>query len=95
VGIQAVVVFVGLGIAMLVGALAGTLAIGGRTAAWLAIGVAPLIWVFLSVTARAIGRPIWQYTAPYPYRWMEVTSVPRPPAIPQRAVDEREIRLAA
>ena len=75
-GIQALVVFIGLTIALMGGVLAGTFEVGARLAGWLAIGLVPVMWTLLYLTERMIGREIWHYTAPYPYRWMEVETIP-------------------
>jgi hypothetical protein len=97
VGIQALVVFVGLTIALIVGVLAGTSEVAGL-AGWLAIGLVPLIWASVYLMERVIGRQIWQHTAPYPYPWMQVATVPevseprrarhRPPGDPWARVPE-------
>ena len=100
-GIQALVVFVGLTIALTLGVLAGTLEVGAPLAGWLVIGLVPVLWALLYVTERVTGREIWQYTAPYPYRWMEAagaTEASRLQAAPERELTEVEaenIRLAA
>jgi hypothetical protein len=101
VGIQALVVFIGLTIALTVGILAGTLEVGARVAGLLAIGLLPVMWALLYLTERVIGREIWRYTAPYPYRWMQVASVSetsRLQTAPERELEGVEvegIRLAA
>ena len=73
-GIQALVVFIGLTIALIAGVLSGTSEVNARLAAWMAIAVVPVMWRLLYLTERVIGREIWQYTAPYPYRRMEAES---------------------
>lgn len=100
-GIQALVVFIGLTIALVTGVLGGTLEIGARLAGWLAIGLVPVMWTLLYLTERVIGREIWQYTAPYPYRSMQVAAVAeasRLQTAPEReltGVESEDIRLAA
>ena len=74
-GIQVLVVFVGLIIALSVGVLAGMLELSAPLLGWLAIGLVPLLWTLLYLTERVIGREIWHYTAPYPYGWMQVDTV--------------------
>jgi hypothetical protein len=31
----------------------------------------PVMWAIMYLLERVLGREIWQYSAPYPYRWME------------------------
>jgi hypothetical protein len=101
VGVQTLVVFVGLAIALLVGILVGTLEVSVGPVGWLIIGTVPVVWGLLYVTERLIGRPIWHYTAPYPYRWMEdaaVSEASRLQTAPERGrtrESAEEIRLAA
>jgi hypothetical protein len=55
----------------------------------------------LYLTERVIGREIWQHTAPYPYRSMQVATVADVSHLataPERAstgVEAEDIRLAA
>jgi hypothetical protein len=101
VGIQALVVFVGLIIALTVGFFAGTLEVGARFAGWLAIGLVPVMWTLLYLAERVIGRDVWHYTAPYPYRWMEVATVAEASRLQTARhsgvtdVEAEEIRLVA
>jgi hypothetical protein len=101
VGIQALVVFVGLTIALMVGFFAGTLEVGARFAGWLAVGLVPVMWTLLYLAERVMGREIWHYTAPYPYRWMEVATVAKASRLQTAqesgvtGVEAEEIRLAA
>jgi hypothetical protein len=97
VGLQALVVSIGLIIAFAAGILAGTWEVAAAGfAGWLAIG-----WSRLYLTERIIGREISHYTAPYPYRWMQVTSVSETsrlqtaPERELRGVEAEDIRLAA
>ncbi len=100
-GIQALVVFIGLTIALTVGILAGTSEVGARVAGLLAIGLLPVMWALLYLTERMIGREIWHYTAPYPYWRMQVASVSETSLLrtaPERqltVVEADEVRLAA
>ena len=99
--IQALVVFIGLTIALSVGGIAGMLEGGGPLAGWLTVGLLPVMWTLLYLVEWATGRDIWHYTTPYPYRRMEVASITvssRPQADPKRELiseDAEEIRLAA
>lgn len=71
-GTQGFVVSVGVAIALTIGAAAGVSDVGARGVATIAIAMVPVIWMLLHMKERVIGREIWQYTAPYPYRSMEV-----------------------
>ena len=73
-GVQAVVVFIGLTIALSVG-IAGTLKVRAPHPGWPVIGLLPTMWALLYLTERVIGREIWQYTAPCgaPRRWTSST----------------------
>lgn len=99
-GIQALVVFIGLAIALSVGVIAGMLE-GRPLAGWLTGGLLPAIWTLLYLVERATGRDIWHYTTPYPYRRTEgasVTAASRLQAAPKRelvSAEANEIRLAA
>ena len=100
-GIQVLVVFAGLSIALSVGVLAGMLELSAPLVGWLAIGSVPVMWTLLYLTERVIGRDIWHYTAPYPYRSMEVATVAEashPEATPERKLtgaEAEDVRLAA
>ena len=100
-GIQALVVFVGLAIALIAGVFTAPFESGARVAGWLAIGLVPVLSALLHVTERVIGREIWHYRAPYPYRRMKVATVAEVSRLPTAAesevtgVDAEEIRLAA
>ena len=99
-GIQVLVVFAGLSIALSVSVVAGMLELSAPLVGWLAIGVVPVLWALLYLTERVIGREIWHYTAPYPYRRMQVKTVPEASpleSVPGHGLDvEAEgIRLAA
>ena len=68
---------------------------------WLAIGSVPVLWTLLYLTERLIGREIWHYTAPYPYRRMQVANVAEAPhleSVPERELagaEVEDVRLAA
>ena len=100
-GIQVLVVFIGLIIALSVGVLAGMLEVGAPVVGWLAIVLVPVLWTLLYVIERVIGRGIWHYTAPYPYRWMQVATIAEASHLetaPERDltdVEAEDIRLAA
>ena len=99
-GIQVLIVFAGLSIALSVGVLAGMSELSGPRVGWLAIGVVPVLWAFLYLTERVIGREIWHYTAPYPYRRMQVKTVTEASHLESAPDDEivveaEDIRLAA
>ena len=36
----------------------------------LIVGVVPALWVLSHVVERLMGRDMWHFSAPYPYRWM-------------------------
>ena len=97
-GIQTFVVFIGLAIALLVGAIVGMLEVSGPLAGWLAVGLLPVVWTLLYVIERATGRAIWHYTTPYPYRRMAGTKPSPLQTAPKRELmseEAEEIRLAA
>jgi len=58
--------------------IVGALAVGIAGASWggptlsgvLVLSVVPVMWGVLHVLERSLGRDIWQFDAPYPYRWM-------------------------
>ena len=99
--IQVLVVVAGLSIALSVGALAGVLELGAPLVGWLAVGLVAVLWTVLYLTERVIGHEIWHYTAPYPYRGMQVTADAGPSRLESAAerqlADEEgeDIRLAA
>lgn len=70
-GIQTVVVSIGVAVALMIGLIAGTSATGASFGGWLSLGLVPVVSAALYLTERAIGRQIWHFTAPYPYPWME------------------------
>ena len=100
-GIQVLVVFAGLTIALTMGVLAGMLELSAPLVGWLALGLVPVLWTLLYMTERVIGRDIWHYTAPYPYRSMEVATVAEtshPETTPERkrtGAEAEDLRLAA
>jgi hypothetical protein len=65
VGIQALVVSVGIVAALALGIWGASFdSLNG--AGWLVIAVVPAVWAALRLTERLIARDIWEYTAPYP-----------------------------
>jgi hypothetical protein len=70
-GIQAVVVFIGLVFALALGVVAGTWYASSPLAGWLAIGSVPVLWGLMHLIERVTGREIWHYRAPYPYSSMQ------------------------
>ena len=98
-GTQGFVVAVGIAIALAIGAAASVLDVGARGVATIATAMVPVMWMLLHMTERIIGREIWQYTAPYPYRSMEVPIVSaRLQTAPQSGIpneDSGDVRLAA
>ena len=73
-GIQAVVVFIGVAFALAAGALAGAWYGDSPLAGWVAVGSVPVLWGLMYVIERVTGREIWRYTAPYPYSSMQAAS---------------------
>ena len=100
-GIQAVVVFVGLLAALAAGGIAGARDIAAPLTGWLAIALVPAVWGLLHLIERRIGRRIWHYTAPYPYSWMQEPAKNREARVEAGAgcavldVSPEESRLAA
>lgn len=99
-GIQALVLFIGLTIALTVGVLAGMSEATAPFAGWLVIGLFPVMSALWYLTERAIGREIFHYTAAYPSRRdvAAVIDASRPQTAAEReptVVDAEEIRLAA
>ena len=78
-GIQAITVFAGLAIALAVAVFASLLDVGAPLLGWFAIALVPVLWTLLHLTERVIGREIWHYTAPYPYRAMRAAAVGNAP----------------
>lgn len=64
-GIHVFVMFIGLAIALTVGVLAGMSEAIAPFAGWLVIGLLPVMSALWYLTERALGREIFQYTAPY------------------------------
>ena len=73
-GIQAVVVFIGVAFALAAGVLAGAWYGDSPLAGWVAVGSVPVLWGLMYVIERVTGREIWRYTAPYPYSSMQAAS---------------------
>lgn len=100
-GIQAVVVFIGLLFGLAAGVLAGTWYGDSPLAGWLAVGSVPVVWGVMHLIERVIGREIWYYTAPYPYSPMQATAKDGASAVQNAAdrfhlgVPREQIRLAA
>ena len=99
-GIQALVLFIGLAIALAAGVFAGTLEATAPFAGWLVIGLFPVMSALWYLTELAIGWEIFHYTAPYPNRReaAAVTDVSRPQTASEhesRVMDAETIRLAA
>ena len=72
-GIQTLVVVIGVASALGIGLFTAASAVSLKTAGLIAIGFVPLMWAVTHVIERIIGRDVWDYAAPYPYRWMDVT----------------------
>jgi hypothetical protein len=79
-GIQTLVLFIGVASALGVGLLTAASGASLRSAGLIALGFVPLMWAVTFVIERIIGRDIWDYAAPYPYRWMDVTPTDEKPA---------------
>ena len=76
-GIQTLVVFVGVAIALVLGITTAAWGASLRAAGWIAIGCVPIMWALLHLIERLIGRAIWHYSAPYPYRRIDTAPNPR------------------
>ena len=70
----------------------------------LIIGVVPVIWALSHVVERLMGRDMWHFSAPYPYRWMRDRSetaetppnaVRKPVRVRQETDDRATLPLAA
>jgi hypothetical protein len=79
-GIQTLVVVIGVASALGVGVLTAASGMSLRSAGLIAVSLVPLLWAVTYVIERIIGRDIWDYAAPYPYRWMDVTPTDETPA---------------
>lgn len=79
-GIQTLVVFVGVAITLVLGITTAVWGASLRAAGWIAIGFVPITWALLHLIERLIGREIWRYSAPYPYRWMDAAPTHDGPA---------------
>jgi hypothetical protein len=64
--IRIIVVLVGIVVAIVAG-MAGALWGGPRLAGAIALGLIPVTWGVASLIERRTGRPLWHFTAPYPY----------------------------
>ena len=67
--VRTVVVLVSIGGALAVG-ITGEAWGGQKPSGVLVLGAVPLMWGALHLLERSMGRDIWQFDAPYPYRWM-------------------------
>jgi hypothetical protein len=75
-GIQTLVLFVGVAAALGVSYLAAASGASMRTAGLIAVGFVPLLWALGHLIERVVGRGIWDFAAPYPYRDTERTCSP-------------------
>lgn len=57
-------------LALTLGIIAG-ISGSDRLARVLVIGFTPAIWAASYLVERLMGRDMWHFTAPYPYRWMD------------------------
>jgi hypothetical protein len=80
-GIQTLVVFVGIAIALALPIITVAWSASMRTVSWIVIGMVPLMWTLLRLVEWLFGREIWQYSAPYPYRRMNRAPVDEPPSV--------------
>ena len=67
--IRAIVILVTIVGALAVG-IAGASSGGPKLSGVLVLGVVPVMWRALRLLERRMGRDIWQFDNPYPYRWM-------------------------
>jgi len=81
-GIQSRVLFVGLGIALIGGVVAGVFSAELRHAGWLATGLVPLGWALVSLIERFVGHELWHYTAAYPEYQKAREDATRAPRLP-------------
>jgi hypothetical protein len=89
-GIQTLVVFTGVTIALALGITTVALGASLRVAGWMAIGLVPFMWALLHLIERLLGREIWHYTAPYPYRRMKGAPVAEPVLTTRERHEPRE-----
>lgn len=66
-GIQALVVLGGIVAALVVGAVVGLGSNSPSAMGWTVLVFGAATYAALSLVERALGRGIWEYTAPYPY----------------------------
>jgi hypothetical protein len=85
-GIQTLVVFIGVATAVGVGLLTVLSGASPRAAGLIAVGFALLMWALTGLIERLIGHEIWQYSAPYPYRGMDVAPSNDRPAVTSEPV---------
>ena len=74
-GIQTLVVFIGVAAALCVGLLTAASGASLRAAGFVAVGLVPLMWALTDLIEKVVGQDIWHYSAPYPYRWMVVAPI--------------------
>ena len=90
-GIQTLVVFGGIALALGVGVLTPIWVTSMRTAALISLGLIALMGPALWLIERLLGRDIWHYHAPYPYRWMiDARTDAEPPTAALAKTDRRE-----
>ncbi|HKT79117.1 MAG TPA: hypothetical protein VJP86_02770 [Vicinamibacterales bacterium] len=87
-GIQSLVVYIGIVAALGVGILLGTSGASPRAAGFAVLGFVVVMWAVTHLIERLIRRGIWHYSAPYPYRSMQGETPEAKPAA--TAKDEGE-----
>ncbi len=71
-GIQTLIVFLGLVVALAIGTLVGVGEWTARTAGWLAVGLVPVAWTVVYAIEQMMGRDIGHYDAAYAERRLEI-----------------------
>jgi hypothetical protein len=99
-GIQTIVVFIGVAAALGASAVAVASGASMRAVGFIAVGFVPLMWALTHLIEKLIRRDVWEYSAPYPYRRMRLASVDvrRPPTTEseqQEVQGERRVLVAA
>ena len=89
-GIQALVVLGGIVAALVVGVVVGLGSSSPSTMGWIVLVFGAATYAALSLIERALGRGIWEYTAPYPYDSagtgsLDATVTPDRPRVVRRA----------
>jgi hypothetical protein len=87
-GIQTLVAFIGVATALAVGLLTAASGVTLKAAGFIALGFVPVMWALTHLTERVIGHEIWHYSAPYPYRWMDVAPLDDKPAATTQSGEE-------